>query len=58
MGAEFRGKKYVPLLQESEMSAGRHSRNLLLGIDCYSITTVNPFVFVFVYLYLFSDNKN
>ena len=34
---EFRDKKYVALRQVSDMSAGQHSRNLILGIDCYSI---------------------
>ena len=26
---------YVPLLQENEMLAGLHSRNLILGLECF-----------------------
>ena len=31
MGVEFRDKKFAAMLQGSEMSAGWHSRNLILG---------------------------
>ena len=37
MGMEIRDKKYVTLLQESEMSAGWHSRNLTLDVNCCRI---------------------
>ena len=30
-------KNYVALFQVSEMSAGRHSRSLILVINCYRI---------------------
>ena len=33
-GYEIQGQNYVALLQGSEMSAGFHSRNLILGIEC------------------------
>ena len=36
---EFRDKRHVALFQGSDMSAGGHSRNLTLGIDCYRIVT-------------------
>ena len=36
---EFRDKKHVALFQGSDMSAGGHSRNSTLGIDCYRIVT-------------------
>ena len=29
------GQNYVALFQESEMSAGLHSRNLILGLECF-----------------------
>ena len=29
------GTNYVPLLQENEMLAGLHSRNLILGLECF-----------------------
>ena len=29
--------EYVALLQESKMSAGWHSENLILGQDCYRV---------------------
>ena len=34
-----RDKKYDAFRQESDMSAGRQSRNLIVGIDCYRIFT-------------------
>ena len=33
-GYGIQGQNYVALLQGSEMSAGFHSRNLILGIEC------------------------
>ena len=41
---EFTDKTYVGLFQGSEMSAGRYSRNLILGILCCrkGIFTVHP----------------
>ena len=33
------GQKDVASLQKSEMSAGLHSRNMLLSIECCRITT-------------------
>ena len=40
MGMEIRNKRHVTLLQESEISAGRHSRNLILVINCCRISQV------------------
>ena len=37
---EFKGKKYVALLQGSEMSAGLHFRNLILANNSYWIATI------------------
>ena len=37
---ELKGKTYVALVQGSEMSAGLHSRNLMLDINCCRISTV------------------
>ena len=34
-------KKYVALFQVSKISAGWHSRNLILAIDCSRIVTLN-----------------
>ena len=34
-GCGIRGQNYVALFQESEMSAGLHSRNLILGLECF-----------------------
>ena len=34
-------KKYVALFQVSKISAGWHSRNLMLAIDCSRIVTLN-----------------
>ena len=41
MGMEFRDKKCVALLQGSDMSAGWHSRNKILGIYCCRIEALN-----------------
>ena len=35
------GQNYVALLKGSEMSAELHSRNLILGIKCFTISTLN-----------------
>ena len=37
MGVEFRDKKYVALLQGSEIPGGRHFRNLIFWGNCYRI---------------------
>ena len=34
-GCGIRGQNYVALFKESEMSAGLHSRNLILGLECF-----------------------
>ena len=38
---EYQDKKYVALVQGSEMSAGWHFRNLTLRKDFYKITFIN-----------------
>ena len=35
------GQNYVALLKGSEMSAELHSRNLILGTKCFTISTLN-----------------
>ena len=40
MSVEVRDRKYVALLQESEMSAGSHFMNLILGLDCCRIAAL------------------
>ena len=40
MIGEFRAKKYVALIQGSNMSAEWHSGNLILGKYCYRINSL------------------
>ena len=35
------GQNYVALFQQSEKSAGFHSRNLILSIQCFSLIMLN-----------------
>ena len=43
-GMEIRDRNYVTLLQESEMSARLHSRNLILEINYRRITSITEFL--------------
>ena len=38
---KIQGENYVTLLQGSENSAGFHSRNLILSIQCFRLITLN-----------------
>ena len=40
-GYGIQGQNYVVLLQGSEKSAGIHSRNLILDIQCFKVITLN-----------------
>ena len=40
-GYGIQGQNYVALLQGSEKSAGIHSRNLILDIQCFKVITLN-----------------
>ena len=44
MSMEFRDKKYVALLQGREMLVGWHSRNIILGIYCFRIAALAPYM--------------
>ena len=50
-GCGIRGQNYVALFQESEMSAGLHSRNLILGLECFFclIYPMEEFCLLFLY---------
>ena len=37
----FYGQNYVALLRGSGISAELHSRNFILGINCFTISTLN-----------------
>ena len=40
-GYGSQGQNYVALPQEREIPAGFRSRNLILGIECFSLTRTN-----------------
>ena len=40
----FSDEKFVALFQVSEMLAGRHSRNLILGKDCCRIASLTAYL--------------
>ena len=57
-GCGIRDKKYDALRQESDMSAERQSRNLIVGIDC-SIPEKIEYILTcpFLYFELFIKNQ-
>ena len=38
---EIQGQNCVALLQGSKMSADLHSRSLILGMNCFTVSTMN-----------------